>query len=75
MASKKRMKDSTRDTIVKVLIMYRKKANIAFFNKPPWKKKSLTEIIFSIYTRHTSKIFSKLIVSLIWSQKLEDSEA
>lgn len=46
--------------------MYRKKANIAFINR---KKR----IIFSIYT-HTSKISPKLIVSLIWSQKLEEGE-
>lgn len=32
MVSKKRMKDSTRDKIVKALNMYRKKANIAFVN-------------------------------------------
>lgn len=46
--------------------MYRKKANIAFINR---KKR----IIFSIYI-HTSKISPKLIVSLIWSQKLEEGE-
>lgn len=45
------MKDSTRDTIVKVLIMYKKKSQYSIFNKPPQGRKSLTEIIFSIYTR------------------------
>lgn len=37
-------------------------------------EKSWTEIIFSIYTHHSSKIFPKLIVSLIWSQKLVSNE-
>ena len=39
MVSKKMMKDSTRDKIVKALNMYRKKANIAFVNNR--KKKRL----------------------------------
>lgn len=67
------MKDITIDKIVKALNMYRDKANIAFFQKLG-KKKSLT-CFFPPYTHIAQKIFPKLIVSLIWSQKLKDSEA
>lgn len=54
--------------------MYRKKANIAFINKQ--KKNVQQKKDFSIYTYHELKNISKAnSISLIWSQKLKDSEA
>lgn len=61
------MKDSTRDKICKSPQYVQKKSQYSIYQQ---KKK---RIIFSIYT-HTSKISPKLIVSLIWSQKLEEGE-
>lgn len=61
----KKDEDSTRDDNVIALNMYRKQSHYSV------RQRQKTEIVFSIYS---SKIFPKLTVSLIWSQKLEDRE-
>lgn len=64
------MKDSTRDKICKSPQYVQKKSQYSIYQQ---KKKKKEIIIFSIYTR-SSKISPKLIVSLIWSQKLQEGE-